>query len=52
MSTEQTERIHDVAPDGRERHFFEKVDGVWACECGEVRDKNGRQHVVGRVVET
>lgn len=34
--------VHERTQDGRERHYMQKVDGFWRCECGEVRDIYGR----------
>lgn len=31
-----------TTPDGRVTHSFTKLDGLWHCTCGEVRDRYGR----------
>lgn len=32
------EVIHGLSPDGRDQHYFVKVEGVWTCDCGETKE--------------
>jgi len=43
------------APQQQEhKHYFQKVNGVWTCDCGATRDRHGKKpkarhlHVVGK----
>ncbi len=33
--------LHEIGGDGRERHHFRKVEGLWTCDCGATSDRYG-----------
>lgn len=42
MTTIREDVVHELTIDGRERHWFQKIGGEWACLCGERRDPTGK----------
>lgn len=39
--TGAVEQFHDLAPDGRQKHYMVRQGPIFVCECGERRDRFG-----------